>query len=132
MSGPTVEVVGYGRPATAALAETIDAAKTSHPLDPVTVIVASNLSGLSARRLVGGGNVGGTGFANVSFVTPFRLAELLGGRARRWSAADKRRVSSGGTSSPSATTSSARAASSGGVMARLPAAARRPGPARPA
>jgi len=78
MSGPTVQVVGFGRPATAALAEAIEAAKASHPLDPVTVLVASNLAGLSVRRLVGGGTVGGRGFANVSFVTPFRLAELLG------------------------------------------------------
>jgi RecB family exonuclease len=80
-----VEVVGFGRPATAALARRIAAAKGAagaHPLDPVTVIVPSNTAGLSARRLLATGDpVGGlapVNLANVDFVTPFRLAELLG------------------------------------------------------
>ncbi len=77
----TVRPVAYGRPATVALAEAIAAAKQRHPLDPVTVVVASNLAGLSVRRLIGGGTVGDGGLANVSFVTPFRLAELVGGDA---------------------------------------------------
>lgn len=75
----TVRTVAYGRPATVALADAIAAAKQRHPLDPVTVVVASNLAGLSVRRLIGGGTVGDGGLAGVSFVTPFRLAELVGG-----------------------------------------------------
>lgn len=77
---PVVRTVAYGRPATEALAAAIAAAKQGHPLDPVTVLVSSNLAGLSVRRLIGGGTVGAdgaTGLANVSFLTPFRLAELL-------------------------------------------------------
>lgn len=74
---PVVRTVAYGRPATEALAEAIAAAKADHPLDPVTVVVASNLAGLSVRRLIGGGTVGAGGLANVSFLTPLRLAELL-------------------------------------------------------
>ena len=78
-----VDVVGYGRPATSALARHIsDAKSTGHPLDPITVVVPSNTAGLAARRLLTIGDTS-TGLrpvnlANVSFVTPFRLAELLG------------------------------------------------------
>ncbi|MEX2658974.1 MAG: PD-(D/E)XK nuclease family protein, partial [Acidimicrobiales bacterium] len=72
------ELVSYGRPATEALAARIAAAQAAHPLDTVTVIVPSNPAGLSARRLLGSGALGATGLANVGFVTPFRLAELLG------------------------------------------------------
>jgi len=81
---PEVEVVGYGRPATKALARRIAAVKAAgHPLDPVTVVVPSNAAGLSARRLLATGDAA-TGLpavnvANVAFVTPFRLAELVGG-----------------------------------------------------
>ncbi len=74
---PVVRTVAYGRPATEALADAIASAKGGHPLDPVTVLVASNLAGLSVRRLIGGGALGGRGLANVSFLTPLRLAELL-------------------------------------------------------
>ena len=78
-----VDVVGYGRPATEALARRIVAAKAGgHALDPVTVIVPSNTAGLSARRLLAVGDVASglspVNLANVSFVTPFRLAELWG------------------------------------------------------
>ena len=78
-----VDVVGYGRPATEALARRIGAAKAGgHPLDPVTVIVPSNTAALSARRLLATGDAAGglspVNLANVSFVTPFRLAELWG------------------------------------------------------
>lgn len=73
-----VDVVAYGRPATEALARRIAAAKRGHPLDPITVVVPSNTAGLSARRLLAGGLLGGTGLANVTFVTPLRLAELVG------------------------------------------------------
>src|SRR4051794_14952878 len=78
---PEARLVAYGRPATEALAAAIHEAKAGHPLDPVTVLVASNLAGLSARRLIGGGALGGHGLANVSFVTPLRLAELIAGEA---------------------------------------------------
>lgn len=74
---PVVRTVAYGRPATEALAEAIAEAKVGRPLDPVTVLVASNIAGLSVRRLIGGGTVGAGGLANVSFLTPLRLAELL-------------------------------------------------------
>ncbi|MDQ3354230.1 MAG: hypothetical protein M3507_07105, partial [Actinomycetota bacterium] len=78
-----VDVVGYGRAATAALARRVTAAKAAgHPLDPITVVVPSNTAGLSARRLlaVGDARTGlpSTNLANVSFATPFRLAEMLG------------------------------------------------------
>lgn len=73
----SVVVSPFGRPAGAALAAAVAGAKTGRPLAPVTVVVASNFAGLSARRLLASGLVGGSGVANVSFVTPFRLAELL-------------------------------------------------------
>lgn len=72
-----VETVGYGRPATEALVRAIQRAKQAGPLHPVTVLVGSNFVGLSLRRLLGSGQLGGTGLANVSFLTPFQLAELL-------------------------------------------------------
>ena len=82
-SETAVELVAYGRPATEALARRIVAAKAgAHPLDPVTVVVPSNTAGLSARRLLARGDAASglapVNLANVSFVTPFRLAELFG------------------------------------------------------
>ena len=71
------EVVAYGRAASAALAAAIGRAKRRGPLAPVTVLVPSNLAGLTARRVLGTGAVGTGGIANVSFVTPFHLAGLL-------------------------------------------------------
>lgn len=78
-----VDVVGYGRPATLALARRIrDAKAAGHPLDPVTVIVPSNTTGLSARRLLAVGDpaagLAPANLGNVSFVTPFQLAERAG------------------------------------------------------
>ena len=70
---PEVVVVGYGRAATDALRSAIDRAKGGRGLAALTVIVPSNLAGLSARRLIGGTS----GLANAQFVTPFRFAELL-------------------------------------------------------
>lgn len=70
-------IVAYGREASEALAAAIARAKADAPLAPVTVIVPSNFAGLTARRLLGAGVVGPGGLANVSFLTPFRLAELL-------------------------------------------------------
>lgn len=76
-------VTSYGRPASESLARAVAAAKRAGPLAPVTVVVPSNFAGLAARRLLAGGALGGTGLANVSFLTPFRLAELVAvGRLR--------------------------------------------------
>lgn len=75
-----MEIVGFGRPASEALAGAVAEAKGDRALAPVTVVVPSNFAGLSARRVLGAGLVGtghAAGIANVSFVTPFRLAELL-------------------------------------------------------
>lgn len=81
--GAAVIVTEYGRAATLALAEAIVQAKSGVALAPVTVIVPSNFAGLAARRMLGSGMVTGNtvgtggGIANVNFVTPFRLAQLL-------------------------------------------------------
>ena len=76
----STQVVAYGRPATKALAAAVSQAQQGNPLAPVTVVVPSNFVGLSARRVLGAGlvNVGDrVGLANVSFVTPFQLAEQV-------------------------------------------------------
>lgn len=74
-------VVAHGRPASEALAAAIARAKAGCALAPVTVVVPSNLAGLTARRLLGSGEVRlpdtPAGLANVGFLTPFRLAELV-------------------------------------------------------
>jgi ATP-dependent helicase/nuclease subunit B len=75
--GANVIVTEYGRAASSALAQTIVDAKAGVALAPVTVIVPSNFAGLAARRMLGSGALGVAGVANVNFVTPFRLAELL-------------------------------------------------------
>jgi RecB family exonuclease len=72
----------YGRAASQALADAIAMAKQGRALAPVTVVVPSNFAGLAARRLLGSGAVvaagtSGSGIANVNFLTPFRLAQLL-------------------------------------------------------
>lgn len=81
MSSSSAELrsVAHGRPATEALATAIAAARADDPLAKVTVLVGSNLAGLSARRLLGSGVLAGvpSGVANVDLLTPFRLAELL-------------------------------------------------------
>ncbi len=73
----TVHVVStrYGAAAVDALAAAVAAAKRGEPLRPVTVVVPSNYAGVAARRALArrGGVIG------VSFVTLYRLAELLGG-----------------------------------------------------
>jgi RecB family exonuclease len=78
-----VVVSPYGRPALAALRDAIAAAKGDDPLAPVTVVVASNHVGVTARRLLAAGELGPVvrgrpGIAAVGFLTAFRLAELLG------------------------------------------------------
>ena len=55
-------------------------AQQHDPLAPVTVVVPSNFVGLSVRRSFGTGQLAagrGAGLANVSFVTPFQLAESV-------------------------------------------------------
>ena len=69
-----VRAVAYGRTATEALRDAIRSAQAADPLAPVTVVVPSNLAGLSARRTLAASG----GIANVAFDTPFGLAERLG------------------------------------------------------
>jgi ATP-dependent helicase/nuclease subunit B len=76
----------YGRPALTALRDAVAAAKGGDALSPVTVVVPSNHVGVTARRLLAGGSLGGdaaagTGVAAVTFLTAYRLAELLGSAA---------------------------------------------------
>ncbi|MEX0790493.1 MAG: hypothetical protein WD178_06935, partial [Actinomycetota bacterium] len=73
----------YGRPAAKQLRTAIAAAKGDDPLSPVTVLVPSNHVGVAARRLLASGVLGptctrGRGIVAVNFLTPYRLAELLG------------------------------------------------------
>jgi RecB family exonuclease len=70
--------VGYGRAAIDALAAAVAAAKADDPLGPVTVVVPSHSAGIVARRALG---AAGRGCVNVSFLTPFELAERLGAAA---------------------------------------------------
>ena len=76
----SVQAVGYGEAAKSALRAALVAAKAEDPLAAVTVIVPSNFAGLSLRRMLAGAedDAGRVGIANVDFVTPYRLAELLG------------------------------------------------------
>ena len=73
--------VPYGRPALAALAACVGAAKAGDPLETVTVLVPTNLAGVSARRWMAGSEAspmpGGQGLAAVSFLTTSRLAERI-------------------------------------------------------
>ena len=84
----TVQVtrVPYGRPAAEALRSAINSAKGDGPLTPVTVVVPSNYVGVATRRMLASGELGpvcgtGIGLAAVSFLTVYRLAELLGSSA---------------------------------------------------
>jgi RecB family exonuclease len=75
--------VSYGMDAAEALRAEISRVKADEPLAPVTVVVASNQIGVSTRRLLASGRAGtvcgaGPGLIGVTFVTPYRLAELLG------------------------------------------------------
>lgn len=74
--------VRYGQAGTAALRQAVAAAKGGDPLAPVTVVVPSNGVGVAARRRLardglGGSGGKGRGLAAVSFLTVYRLAELL-------------------------------------------------------
>ena len=88
--------VPYGPEASRALHAAVVAAKAGDPLAPVTVVVPTNYVGVAARRLLGSGVLGrvtdgGAGVAGVTFLTVYRLAELLG--APRLAAAHRRPVS---------------------------------------
>ena len=72
----TSTTTGYGPPALDALAATISGLKQGDPLAPVSVIVPNNYVGLATRRALGR-----EGLAAVSFLTVYRLAELLGAAA---------------------------------------------------
>ena len=72
----------YGRAAAEALRSEIARAKTASPLAPVTVVVPGNSVGVAARRLLASGELGpvsdaGPGLIGVTFLTAYRLAELL-------------------------------------------------------
>ncbi len=69
----------HGTPATAALGDAIAAAKGGDVLAPVTVVVPSNLVGVSARRTLAAGRP--EGLAAVRFETLLNLARLLAGPA---------------------------------------------------
>jgi ATP-dependent helicase/nuclease subunit B len=82
-AGIETVVTRFGRPALEALADQIRRAKRDDPLAPVTVVVPANHVGVTARRALAGGSLGpvtsrGPGVAAVTFLTPYRLAELLG------------------------------------------------------
>lgn len=77
---------GYGPEAARALHDAVAAAKGGEPLAPVTVVVPSNHVGVASRRLLASGSLGpvagsGVGLAAVTFLTTYRLAELLGAAA---------------------------------------------------
>ncbi len=91
-----VEWVRYGRPAAERLRGALAAIKQDEALAPATVIVPSNHVGVVARRLLASGALGpicptGTGLAAVTFLTVYRLGELLG--AAGLAAAGRRPVS---------------------------------------
>jgi ATP-dependent helicase/nuclease subunit B len=91
-----VVATAYGRPALQALRRAVTGAKQGDPLAPVTVIVPANHVGVTARRALASGSLGpvsdgGAGVAAVTFLTVYRLAELLG--APRLAAQRRRPVS---------------------------------------
>jgi ATP-dependent helicase/nuclease subunit B len=76
----------YGHDAAVALHRAVADAKAGDPLTPVTVVVPSNHVGVASRRLLASGRLGpvagtGVGLAAVTFLTVYRLAELLGATA---------------------------------------------------
>jgi ATP-dependent helicase/nuclease subunit B len=92
----TVVPTAYGRPASQALRDAVARAKRSDALAPVTVVVPTNSVGVSARRRLASGELGavteaGRGVVGVTFLTVYRLAELLG--AAELAAAGRRPVS---------------------------------------
>ena len=82
----TLVTTAYGPAATQSLHHVVTAAKAGDPLAPVTVVVPTNYVGVAARRALGSGRLGpltpaGVGVAGVTFLTAYRLAELLGAPA---------------------------------------------------
>jgi ATP-dependent helicase/nuclease subunit B len=91
-----IEATAYGRAASERLHAAVARAKAGEPLEPVTVVVPTNSVGVAARRLLASGELGpvtpsGRGVVGVTFLTVYRLAELLG--APRLAAAHRRPVS---------------------------------------
>lgn len=89
-------ITEYGPPALRALAGAVRQAKADEPLTPVTVVVPSNHVGVTARRQLATDAAGpltsrGTGTIGITFLTPYRLAELYG--AARLAASGRRPVS---------------------------------------
>ena len=87
--------VPYGL-AAQALRDAVAAGKQGDPLSPVSVVVPTNYVGVAARRMLGSGALGqvtdrGVGIAGVTFLTVYRMAEMLG--APRLAAAGRRPVS---------------------------------------
>ena len=79
----TVVPTPYGRAAAQALRDAVARAKHEDALAPVTVVVPTNSVGVSARRRLASGELGptsptGRGVVGVTFLTVYRLAELLG------------------------------------------------------
>ncbi len=85
--GISLQTTPYGVAAHESLAAAVDSMKAGDPLSPVVVIVPSNHVGIAARRALGRRG----GVAAVTFLTPYRLAELLG--AGRVAASGRRPVS---------------------------------------
>ena len=88
--------VPYGLAAAQALRDAVAAGKHGDPLAPVSVVVPTNYVGVAARRMLGSGALGpvtdrGVGVAGVTFLTVYRVAEMLG--APRLAAAGRRPVS---------------------------------------
>src|SRR5215470_17093450 len=86
----------YGRPAAEALRDAVASNKQDDPLRPVSVVVPTNYVGVAARRMLADGTLGrvtphGDGVVGISFLTLYRLAELLG--APRLAGAGRRPVS---------------------------------------
>ena len=86
----------YGRAAGEALRAEIARAKADSALAPVTVVVPGNSVGVAVRRLLASGEMGpvssaGVGLIGVTFLTTYRLAELLA--APQLAAAGRRPVS---------------------------------------
>jgi hypothetical protein len=71
-----LERVPFGPPAFVALRARVDAVKRDDALAPATVVVPTNSVGVAARRSLARS---GAGIAGVSFLTSYRLAELIGG-----------------------------------------------------
>ena len=69
-----VHTVPYGAPALECLAALVGEAQAADRLAPVTVVVPTNYVGVATRRALARRG----GIAGVSFLTAYRLAELLG------------------------------------------------------